>query len=137
VPIPSVDGEQQSFEIYLKQFRPVASEKLLIENRGRVRNWVFALGGLGAAAALILGALLFGFRSHSEENNPVGGPDHAIVKLLGDPQPQTVGSANALLSHSHSVREALDQVVLHSRSNQIEKGKRSALAVLSENKEKL
>jgi hypothetical protein len=142
VPIPDFDDErldnQQNdrFETYLKQFRPLAVEPLPLEKHGRAarRRFVFA----ATAAAVILVAAVLAMYSRNDRLNSSDGPGNlASGEQLRDSQPLTIGSANALLANAPSVEAALDRVPLHPASEPLPKGKQSALAVLSEDNDKL
>jgi hypothetical protein len=138
VPNPDLDGEQDKrFELYLKQFHPVCPEPLKVDSQSRAGWRGIAFVAWGAAGVVVLVALLLALRSRYEGARLSSESSYASAERSEIRQPLTIGSANALFARSSSVREALDQVVLHSRSIQLDKGKRSALAVLSENKEKL
>jgi hypothetical protein len=72
-------------------------------------------------------------RTHSR----VGQAELERGERPAESQPLTIGSANTLLTHAPSVKAALDRVPFHPPSTQLPKGKRSALAVLSEDNNKL
>jgi hypothetical protein len=131
VPSPDLDDEREDrFEVYLKQFRPLAPEPLPVERIRRVTRRSFALAVLVAVAAVILIASVLASRPRTgPENFAAGGG-------LTDQQPLTIGSANHLLAHAPSVEAALDRVPFHPPSTPLPKGKQSALAVLSEDNEK-
>jgi hypothetical protein len=135
-----VDNERDDrFEAYLRQFRPLAIEPLQFEAPERATRRSFALAArAAAAAAVILIASVLVFYPRTGPTHFSEGPENfAGGDLPADSQPLTIGSANALLTHSPSVKEALDRVPFHPPSTQLPKGKRSALAVLSEDNDKL
>ncbi len=134
MPIP--DDEQ--FEAFLKQFRPLAPETLPAEDRAPQSRRSFVLGAWTAAAAAILiaGALTLHIRSNPV---PVSNPasDAASGPQLVPSQPLTIRSANALLAAVPSFKAAVDNMAFHSRTIPFPNGKQSAIAVLSKEKIKL
>jgi hypothetical protein len=140
VPTPDFDHESDSrFEASLRQFRPLAVETPRIETPGRATRRSLTLAAWAAAAAVfMLIALPPLWRPRAGRTlSRVGAGNAAEAQHFGDSQPPTIGSANALLNHASSVRAALDLVPFHPPSTQLPKGKQSALAVLSEDKDKL
>jgi hypothetical protein len=137
---PDFDSERDDrFEAYLKQFRPLAIEPLQIETSRRTARRSFRLAAWAtAAAAVILVALVLAMHPHSvRTESRVGEGDLARGERSAESQPLTIGSANTLLTHAPSVKAALDLVPFHPPSTRLPKGKRSALAVLSEENDKL
>ena len=140
MPIPDFDNKSDSrFEAYLRQFRPLAVETPRVETAGRATRRSLTLAAWAAAAAVfILIALTPLWRPRDGRTLSRVGPGNlAEGDHLADSQPPTIGGANALLTHASSVRAALDRVPFHPPSTQLPKGKQSALAVLSEDKDKL
>jgi hypothetical protein len=148
VPTPDSDHEdfdskrldsnrEDRFEAYLKQFHPLAGEPLQLQMPRRATRRSLTLAAWAAAAAVILIALMLVSHPRRGHTLSSGGPKSSAAGELADSQPLTIGSANALLTHAPSVKEALDRVPFHSPSPQLPKGTQSALAVLSENKDKL
>jgi hypothetical protein len=134
VPIP--DDEQ--FEVYLKQFRPLIPDPLPTEERGQMsrrssalRAWIAA-----AAAILILGAITLFIRS-----NRVAAPNTASDSVSAEEavplQPLTMRNANALLTTAPSFKTAVDKIAFRSQTPLLPKGKQSAVAVLGKEKIKL
>jgi hypothetical protein len=138
VPIPDFDNERDDrFEAYLRQFRPLAVEPLLIETPRRATRHSLTLA-VGAAAAVILIASVLALHPRTGRTHSSVGPGNlAGGERPADSQPLTIGSANALLTHAPSVKAALDRVPFHRPSTQLPQGKKSALAVLSEDNDKL
>jgi hypothetical protein len=138
VPTPDFDDERDDlFEAYLKQFRPLAVEPLPTKRPGHTIRRRYILTAMGAAAAVLVAAVLT-FHSHPQRIHPTSGLGNgAGVEQLTEAQPLTIGSANALLVQSPSVDAALDRVPFHPPSTVLPKGKQSALAVLSEDNDKL
>jgi hypothetical protein len=134
VPIP----DDERFERYLKQFRPLPPESLQSEKHERAtrRPFVFAAWAVAAAAVLVAAVLTMHPRP-KPTRSPDGTESLAGVEQLINPQPLTIGSANALLAHAPSLKAAVDLVAFRSHATQLPKGTRSALAVLSEENTKL
>jgi hypothetical protein len=134
--VPARDDHQ--FEHYLKQFRPLAPEPVPIVNRHRAtrRTLVFAACAMAGAIILTVSVLIAQLRPKplQQQGRPA---TLAGVEQLRNPQPLTISSANALLAQASSIKAALDQVAFHSQSIPLPKGKQSALAVLSQDNNKL
>jgi hypothetical protein len=133
--VPTLDDEQ--FERYLKQFRPLAPGPLPASSRQPAsrRPFAFATWAMAGAAFVIVAILIFQLWPR-----PVPQFDAAILTAAEQPanqQPLTLATANALLAKSPSVGAAFDQITFHSQSTQLAKGKQSALAVLSQDNNKL
>lgn len=129
MPIP----DDERFETYLKQFRPLLPDALPIKNRERAlpRNWVFGIWSAGAAALIILG--LIGFRVvPSRVPARPGNPQPAI--LTSPMRPLTMRDANSLLATAPSYKAVLDEMAFHPQSSTVPKDKQSAVAVLSKEK---
>jgi hypothetical protein len=134
--VPTLDDER--FEAYLKQFRPLVPEPLpMVEPSHRARR-MFAPGAWAAAAVavLVLVALTLHIRTNrapvTETIGNVGNPEH-----LQDSQPLTMRSANALMAKTPSFKAMVDDMAFRSRPVPLPKGKRSAVAVLRKEKIKL
>jgi hypothetical protein len=131
--VPIRDDEQ--FEKYLKQFHPVAPEELAVKEqvRGRQRPLLFAAW---AAAAAILAVVMLSLRFYRHPL-PVRETGSSNVERLVNPQPLTIGSANALLARAPSFKAAVESVAFQSESRPLSEGRHSALAVLSKEESKL
>jgi hypothetical protein len=143
VPTPEFDRadfdneKDDLFETHLKQFRPLPAEPLRVETlRPATRHSLAPAVWAAGAAALILIALVVAFQPRTALA-PATPRGVESGEQFADSQPLTIGSANALLTHAPSVEAALDRARFHSPSTQLAKGKQSALAVLSEYKDKL
>lgn len=125
--MPILDNEQ--FEQYLKEFRPVVPESLQIEmHPGRARRlFVVMAWGVACAACLLLAFLLW------HRPRP---PQLANVQQLVGSQPLTIGRANALLVQAPSLKEACDELSFQPQPASQSEGKQSALAVLSKDNTK-
>lgn len=128
--------EDERFETYLKQFRPLLPDALPTSapRRSLRRGWVFGIWSVGVAAVVILGVI--GFRVIPRR----------VPGLPGKPQPVSVNSpmrpltmrdANSLLARAPSYKSALDEMAFHPRASTVPKDQQSAVAVLSKEKIKL
>jgi hypothetical protein len=134
--VPILDEEQ--FERYLKEFRPVPPESLQVERRPSTARRPFALMAWAAACAASI-VLVFLLLSHrAKPNQPSGASGGlAVAPQLPNTQWLTIGRANALLSHAPSFKEAVDQLSFPPQAARPSQGKQSALAVLSKENIKL
>lgn len=125
-------NDDSQFESYLRKFRPIAPEKLVLkhspETARRLRFWL--LWGCSAAAILI--AVLFIVRLRSTRPTE----DIASRETRSYTPPLTAGRANAELSEAPSTKEALDRMAFPPQS-QLAIGEQSALSVLGKEKIKL
>lgn len=131
MPIP----DDERFERYLKQFRPVFPEPLPIEVRGRAiwRWWFFALPA--ALAVLVASLLAIHFRRRPAQSPSA--KNMAGIEQLTNIEPLTLGRANHLLAHARSFKAALDGVAFQRQRSPLPEGTRSALATLSKEDIKL
>ena len=130
--------EDERFERYLKQFRPLAPETLQIEKHERATRLPFVFAKwTTVAAAMLIAAVLTNQSRLKPTHSPSGTGSPATVELLTSSQPLTIGSANALLARAPSVKAAVDQVAFQSQATPLSKGTQSALAVLSKENIKL
>ncbi len=135
--MPTVDEEQ--FERYLKQFRPLATGVLPPNTPERVswRPSIFAVCAGAGASVIIAAAIALHFQAPTASRSSA---NHVIVvekAVAWEPEPLTVRSANALLTEFSSVKAALDEAAFHSQPTQIRKGERSVIEVLSKEKTRL
>ncbi len=142
--MPTLDDER--FEAYLKQFRPLVPESLPAVEAGHRARRKFVLGAWAAAAAaivvlaLVMGALRLNIGTSRHTNRaPVieTTGNVASTERLQDSQPLTMRSANALMAKAPSLKVMVDDMAFRSQTIPLPKGKRSAVAVLSEEKIKL
>lgn len=120
--MPILDDEQ--FESYLKEFRPLAPESLQIvkqPNRAR-RPLVVTMWAVACAASLLLAFLWWRGPRPTE---PASTPQAVSSQSL------TIGRANSLLVHAPSLKEAFDELSFQPQPASQPQGKQSALAVLS------
>ena len=132
--MPSPDDEQ--FETYLKQFRPLLPDALPTATRERAlpRHWVFAIWSGGAAAVIILGVISFRVIPSRVAVRP-GNPGPASVTAAIPPL--TIRDANSLLAAAPSYKAVLDDMAFHPQASTVPKDEQSAVAVLSKEKIKL
>jgi len=131
--------DDEQFETYLKRFHPIAPEPLPTLKVSRVSRYSLRLGAWLAAVAAIL---IVGTRIlHVHDGRVVGVPnavrDGASVERLAPFEPLTMRSANAWLATAPSFKSAVDNLAFRSQGNPIQKGKQSAVALLSKEKIKL
>jgi hypothetical protein len=126
--VPILDDEQ--FESYLKEFRPLAPESLQIRKQpGRARRPFVVMAWAAACAASVLLAFLVWHRPRPMQ------PVNALKPA--DSQSLTLGRANSLLVHAPSLKEAFDDLSFQPQPASQPEGKQSALAVLSKENIKL
>jgi hypothetical protein len=134
--VPTLDDER--FEAYLKQFRPLVPEPLrAVEPRPGARR-KFILGAWAAAAAtiVVLGAVTFHVRAKNHRVAERIGNAGSLERLQ-ESQPLTMRSVNALMAKAPSFKEMVDGMAFHSQTVALPNGKRSAVAVLGKEKIKL
>ena len=120
--MPILDDEQ--FESYLKEFRPLAPAALEIEKQPRKARRPFVpMVWAGACATSLLLAFFWWHRPRPTQ--PANTPQLARSQSL------TIGRANSLLVHAPSLKEAFDDLSFQPRPASQPQGKKSALAVLS------
>lgn len=129
----------EQFERYLKQFRPVAPEVLpsagtsLGSHRSlRLGAWVAAL-----AALLMFGTLILVMRRIRVVVAPQAPRDVASMEQRAASEPLTLRSANAWLARAPSFHAAVDALAFRSSDNSVRQGQQSAVALLSKEKIKL
>jgi hypothetical protein len=129
--VPTPDDEQ--FEAFLRQFRPLVPETLASRDRApRSRN-SFVLGAWISAAAAVLLAVGFTLHIRSHRTAVSNPASHAASAQQPVPsEPLTLRSANA-----PSFKAAVDHMAFHSQTIPLPHGQQSAIAVLSQEKIKL
>jgi hypothetical protein len=131
--VPTPD-ENDGFEAYLKQFRPVAPDALpqRIQQSRRSRSllWMWAAG---FATVAILGSVALQVSSRVRQQ----GTAPARVEAVRLGQPLTIRNANALLAAAPSYKAAMDSMVFQHQDSTIPENQQSALAVLAKEKIKL
>ena len=120
--------DDDQFERYLRQFRPIAAEPLPVPSRQPVRFWRWALAATAALALII--AVVMATRFHRKPAGPVLGERPPAVEQLTSAQPLTLRRANDLLGHAPSFEAAMDGLVFQSEPIQLPPGSESALETL-------
>jgi hypothetical protein len=132
VPTP----EDERFENYLRQFRPLVPDALPIQRRESAssRYRVLAIWCAGAAAVIVVGT--FGFRMIRSRVSQSPRTSEPVV-LNAPMRPLTMSAANALLATAPSYKSALDEMAFHPQRSTVPKDKQSAISVLAKEKIKL
>jgi hypothetical protein len=133
--VPTPDDEQ--FEAFLRQFRPLVPETLASRDRAPQSRNSFVLGAWISAAAAVL--ITVGFTVHLRSHRAAVSHPASNAASAQQPvpsQPLTLRSANALLA-APSFKAAVDHMAFHSQTIPLPRGQQSAIAVLSQEKIKL
>jgi hypothetical protein len=129
VPIHDPIRDDEQFERYLKQFRPLAPDALPTEKHRSARS-TFVLAAWAAVAAVVIIALLILYPRLRQSTPRDNAAQWAGGNSAETPQSLTIRSANALLTHAPSFDAAVDALATPSRTTSFD-GKQSALDVLS------
>lgn len=132
--MPILDDEQ--FESYLKEFRPLPAGSLQLETKPLVRRRSLTWMAWAAACAAVL-VLAFLLPLHFKPASPINSTTGLPVGPQPNSQTLTIGRANALLSHSPSFKEAVDQLSFQHQAPRPPEGKQSALDALGKENIKL
>jgi hypothetical protein len=133
--VPIRDDEQ--FEKYLKQFRPVTPEALTVKEQVKSRRRPLLFAALAAVASAVLLAVMVSVFLRWPPHRPGEvRTSRPGVEELNNPQPLTIAKANALLAEAPSFKAAVDNMAFQSESRPISEGRYSALALLSEEETK-
>jgi len=130
------DLDDQEFETYLKQFRPLLPDALPVSEVGGAsrRHFGFTIWVAGAVVAMmivgVVGYQIINHRSTRDSNQ-------SVIKLQPQTAPLTVQGANALLATAPSYKALMDELAFPSKRFPVPKDKQSALAVLGKEKIKL
>jgi hypothetical protein len=131
--VPNLDDER--FENYLKQFRPLVPDHLPTETRYAARRHsVLVIWAVGAMAIVIIGVASLWIVNHriahqSNQSASVNSPTRTPSLTMRD--------ANDLLVKAPSYKAAMNELAFPPKSSSISPNKQSALTVLSEEKIKL
>lgn len=121
--------DDEQFESYLKQFRPLAAEPLPHREYGHaLRGW-WRLAAWTSAAAALAAAMVFAI--YLLPRHPPSPQEPAEINRIANSQPLTIRTANELLMRSSSMKDAIDRMAFQSQVSKLSQGKQSALAVLS------
>lgn len=133
--MPTPDDER--FEAYLKQFRPLLPEPLPTVGSGDRARRRFLLW-TGAVAAVVVLAGTIALHIHTEHARIPETTGHlATPDRLLDGQPLTMRSANALMAKAPSFKALVDDMAFRSQTVPLPKGKSSAVVVLGKERIKL
>ena len=91
------------------------------------RPWRFAFA---AAATVVLAVVLMIYFRPKQAPASSGSQQAASTERLSNPEPLTLGNANALLTRSMSVKAIVDDIAFRPQSTQLPKGQHSALTAL-------
>lgn len=128
--------EDEKFERYLKQFRPVQPdaipepEVVIMKLPSRSRALWAAV-----AAVLIVGGGVLGL--HRSSTTPKYDRPIEASRTDAPPVPLTIRSANAWLAQAPSIKTGINTLAFSSQGKQVQQGEQSAIAVLSKEKIKL
>lgn len=131
-------NDDEQFKAYLRRFQPLAAKPLQLEKVGQVRRPSRALAECAAAAAAILITAVFAWHSWPRRAHAI--PTTTTMERidpLANTEPLTIRRADALLATAPSFMAAIDAMAQQPKATPLPKDKRSALAVLSEEKNKL
>jgi len=131
------NSDDERFEGYLREFRPLEPERLPVKH-GTSRRVVIHFAAWTAAAALLLVTAALTLRLTPGPARPSRTAEwNADDAPFTNPQPLTIAEANALLARSPSVQAVIDRLAFQPEAIQQAKGKQSALAALSKEKIRL
>ena len=133
MPIP----DEERFEAYLKQFRPLVPEPLPASgSRHRARGRFVLWAGAAVGVAILVGAAALHIHTQRVRvAETTSSP--ATTDPFFDRQPLTMRSANALIVKAPSFKALVDGMAFRSQTVQAPKGKLSAVAVLGTERIKL
>jgi hypothetical protein len=133
VPLP----DEERFEAYLKQFRPLVPEQLPTSgSRHRAPNRFVLWAGAAAGVAILVGAAALHIHTRRVRLAETASSP-ATADPFTDRQPLTMRTANTLIVKAPSFKALVDGMAFRSQTLQAPKGKLSAVAVLSKEKIKL
>ena len=128
--------DEERFEIYLKQFRPLMPDALPVnESRPVPRRHVVPAFAVAAVALVIIGiaSLRISHPPMVVDTNRSG----SLQSPRPTPPPLTMHDANALLAKAPSYKALMNELALRPNTSTPVKQKRSAFAVLGKEKIKL
>ena len=127
--------DNERFEKYLKQFRPLIADNLPVEIRPAARRHppvaVWAMGALAVVIFVLTSLRILNHRVPDQANHPVA------IKLPMPTPSLNIVRANNLLATAPSYKAVMNELAFPSNSLSISKDKQSALAVLGKEKIKL
>jgi hypothetical protein len=141
-----VPSDDERFEIYLKQFRPLMPDALLVDEHRPVprRSFVLAIGVAGALAMVIIGiASLRILHRPMVVDSDRSGSLHSdslrssLLQWQAPTPPLTMHDADALLAKAPSYKLLMNELALRPNGSTPSKKRQSAFAVLGKEKIKL
>ena len=130
------DSDDERFETYLKQFRPLVPDALPAQGirLDPRRHLVLTLCAVGSVMAMvILGVAALRVLNH----RVTGESDQSATVKRVEQTPLTMRRANALLATAPSYKAVMNELAFPVKSPTVPKDKQSALAVLGKEKIKL
>jgi hypothetical protein len=120
--------DDDQFERYLRQFRPIAAEPLPVASRRPARLWLWSLAATAALALIIAAVLAISFRRKPAV--PAASERSPAIQQLTIARPLTLSRANDLLAGAPSFEAAMDGLAFQSERIQVAPGRQSALEAL-------
>lgn len=114
-----IHADDESFEVYLKQFVPRTPEALLGVTRGRQMRRALALSA--SAATILLTAALLATNWPAKQSHSSAGAGSGNALRTTDLHPLTIRSANKLLDRAPSLKAAMDELMIDSQENTVPK----------------
>lgn len=132
MPDPS---DEERFEFYLKQFRPLAPEASPVNEMSPAprRHFGLTIRAAGGVAMVILAAAGLRILNHRRAAES----HHTVAAELPASVPLTMRRANDLLANASSYKAVMNELTFPPRSSPVSKDKQSALTVLGKEKIKL
>jgi hypothetical protein len=127
--------DEERFETYLKQFRPLAPDELLVNEMSLVphRHFGLTIRAAGVVAIVILAAAGLRILNHRRAQESY----HTVAVELPASAPLTMRRANGLLATAPSYKAVMNELTFSLKSSPVPKDKQSALTVLGKEKIKL
>ena len=129
--------EDEKFEMYLKQFRPVHPDPLPTRGTRHLSGHLLRIGtwGVAVAAVLIVGATTL--QLGRSRVAPSAGTNLTSIEQQLPTEPLTVRNSSVWLARAPSLKVAVDALVFRPQANSIQQGKQSAVDVLGKENTKL
>lgn len=126
-----IHTDDESFEVYLKQFVPRTPEALPAATRERQTRRALALGA--SAAAILLTAALLATNWTAKRSHSAAGEGYWSTLQTTDLHPLTIRSANELLDRAPSLKAAMDELMIDSGEKKVPKSQSAFEALSKEN----
>jgi len=127
--------DDERFEIYLKQFRPLVPDVVPVNQTKPVPRRHFGL--TLRAAGWVVAMVIFGVAGLRILSHQRAAESHHTAKAKLASTPLTVQRANDLLATAPSYKALMNELTIPPKSSPVPNDKQSALAVLSKEKIKL